>query len=1178
MTRKSTKNTALHTEPKTGANDPQVRPGPIRETDPNVLQSRASTPETSVWVSASAGTGKTKVLTDRVLRLLLPGKNGAPASPAHKILCLTFTKAAASEMALRINETLSRWAVMPETDLEETLRKLLGRPAGKEEIENARRLFADVTDTPGGLKIMTIHAFCQSVLGRFPLEAGINPHFEVLEDTQSRALMNAARMQALAKTQNAQASPLAEALSRIAATINEDQFLALLDNIAGERSQLKRLLSRHFGPDGLYTALCAELGVTPGQTAQTILSDACKDSAFEKTALREAAGTMAASGAKTDSAAAQNILNWLEAPEEQRPGKFSDYTAAFFKKDGEIRAKLATQKSVANHPEILDILAREAHRLLGIKETLNAAEITHLTRDILILGQAVLEEYTALKKARGAMDFDDLILHTLSLLDGSSMNLPAEKTGSWVHFKLDEGLDHILIDEAQDTNPEQWQIIEALCEEFFAHNPDRDTQRTVFTVGDEKQSIYSFQRASPEEFARMQNHFKIKTENARQNWDAVPMNISFRSTSGVLKAVDAVFASPAARKGLGELPVIHTAFRRGQAGHVELWPPFESDNAEPPDLWTPVKETAQNQSGRKKLSLHIAQTIKTWLDSGEILESKNRPLRPGDIMILVRTRSALVNEIARQLKNLSIPVSGLDRMVLSEELAVQDILAAAEFTLQPLDNLTLASLLKSPFIGLSEDLLYELAAGRSGQSLWERLRERGPEDIKNWLTALQTSAKTKSPFDFFNHLLQSPCPADPLSARRAITGRLGKDALDPLDELLTLARNFQQTRPASLQSFIHLQRTDAQEIKRPAHGETTEETGEIQIMTVHGSKGLQAPVVILPDTVSSAAQAPTRPEKRLLWPGQTGLNIPLWSPRKDLSCDTYAKAASTVEERLNEEYRRLLYVAMTRAEDRLYIGGALSKKQKPETLPEDCWYRLIQKGLQSLEDTQETESGALTLSNPQTREPDGKPESPQTPQQNTAIPQYLYQPAPPESQETKTFRPSQINDAALSPLKNAGTHRFVRGNLTHRLLQLLPELPEENRETAAVRFLKRYAAELPPQIHTDIVKETLNILNNRDFAPLFGPGSMAEIPLTGHIEGKERVSAQIDRLCITEKTIWIIDYKTNRPPPKTANQIPQIYRRQMETYAALLKQIYPDRTLKAALLWTDGPFLMPLDL
>ncbi|HOO80928.1 MAG TPA: double-strand break repair helicase AddA [Alphaproteobacteria bacterium] len=1167
---------------------PRKQTETVREVEPNVLQRRASRPDASVWVSASAGTGKTKVLTDRVLRLLLPREERPgqiiPGAPAHKILCLTFTKAAASEMALRISKTLSAWAIMPLDGPEGTktlyaeLRGLLGRAPSTIEIKAARKLFADTIDVPGGLKIMTIHAFCQSILGRFPLEAGINPHLTILEDSASEALLTAARNRAFANAEKQPGSELGQALERIAATINEDQFLSLLNDITRERRQLARLKARYFDLEGLYSALCVHLGIAPHTTPQNLLNDACSDESFNANALRSAALTMQ-KGKGQDQTNAEIIFNWLAASTEQRMQDFSLYQSAFLKKsDGQIKARLALKNSIEANPEILDILTREGERLIALKDAMAASSSAALTRDILILGESILDEYEILKTGQGALDFDDLILKTLDLLRGKSMGLNAVNAGSWVHYKLDQGLDHILIDEAQDTNPEQWQIIEALCDEFYSNAPDNNMTRTVFTVGDEKQSIYSFQRASPEEFARMQSDFERKTKNALQTWDSVPMNISFRSTSSVLNAVDSVFAAAHTRKGLSALPIEHTAFRRGQAGLVELWPLFESDECGQTDLWTPLTSAEEAQTGRKKLSVHIAKTIKTWLSTQEILPSKACPIRPGDIMILVRTRSNLVNQIAYELKNLNVPVSGLDRMVLSQELAVQDLLAAAECALQPLDDLTLASVLKSPLIGLNEDEIFNLSAYRGKKSLWESLQASDHQKITAYLKNLLTLSKKTTPFEFFSHILQSPCPTDTISARRAIMRRLGKDTLDPLDELLSLARTVEKQSPPSLQKFIHDRRASHQEIKREHHSDNGETDGEVRIMTIHGSKGLQAPIVILPDTITSAAKEAARAEKRLLWPNQTGLNLPLWSPRKECDYQAYREAMGALNQRLDEEYRRLLYVAMTRAEDRLYIGGALGKSQSPEKLPGGCWYDLIAQGLQNLEDIEDLKNGGLRLTNPQIHEP----EKPKVPGKTAPLieptPQWLHTHPPSESQTTTIIRPSHIADTAISPLQGTNNQRFVRGNLTHKLLQLLPTIPRKNWENTAQAFLKRYAKTLSAEIRGEIACETLKVLNHPDFAPLFGPGSMAEVPISGHLEGKGLISGQIDRLYIDENTISIIDYKTNRPPPENPAQIPEIYRSQMHTYAAVLKKIYPGRTIHAALLWTDGPILMPLDL
>lgn len=1147
-------------------------PEEIRPLDPNVLQRKASNPQASVWVGASAGTGKTKVLTDRVLRLLLPRENGAPGTPPHKILCLTFTKAGAGEMALRVSETLARWAVMPEDagpsgdfrkNLKSELRGLLGREAGAHELAAARRLFADVIDTPGGLKIMTIHSFCQSVLGRFPVEAGLNPQFTVLEESMAAELLERARLNILKKAQREKSSPLAESLNAIAEAINENQFFTLLEKIAGERRQIEALTENDRDLNGFYTNLCIFLDVRPGTRPEVLLHDFCNEWLERAGKLKYAAEVMLRSGNNTDKKLAGKILQWIHASSDERPTFFPEYKSVFLTNEDGIRKNLPGKNVCNTDPDIPEILAREAERILDLLDSMNAAQIALNSRDLLRLCHAILEEYRDLKARRGGLDFNDLVLHTLNLLKGKN----AGNGTSWVQYKLDQGIEHMLIDEAQDTNPEQWQIVEALCDEFFAGQSAAEVERTVFTVGDEKQSIYSFQRASPEDFSRMHRHFAGKT-----SLDSVPMNISFRSTKSVLAAVDAVFAQPVARKGLGEMEVRHHSFRNRQAGLVEFWPLFTTDDNDDADPWNPSPKPEKTRHGTEKLADHIAQTIRRWLDDGEILPSHDRAIRPGDIMILMRKRTGgLVGRIVLALRNQGIPVSGLDRMVLDEQIAVQDVLAAAAFALQPGGDLNLACFLKSPFVGMNEEALYGLCIDRGAQTLWESLRQRGPESLRLWLETLMRHGRRAGPFAFLSALLQEPCPGDPVSGRRAMAGRLGHDAMDSLDELLNTAMNFERNHSPSLQHFVQAQQKSRIEIKRE------QESGrdEVRIMTVHGSKGLQAPVVIMPDTTTLFEAPGKNPESRLLWPGRGGNTLPIWSPGKKTDCKMYSAALSALHARAEEEYRRLLYVAMTRAEDRLYVAGAEGKR----TAPENCWYHLIRTGLESLEavDKDET-SGILRLSNTQEGEPDRAPKAIRIQTELQDAPGWLFEKVEREAEDRSVLRPSRAGENATSPLKAAEGRRFLRGNLTHKLLQTLPGVKKELWEETAKIWLERYGHELSGEIRESILSETLAILNHPRFAAIFGPGSLAEVPITGKIEGKGLVNGQIDRLLITENEILVVDFKTNRPPPKDPSAIPEIYLEQMEIYAAVLRQIYPGRSVRAALLWTDGPMLMDVPL
>ncbi|MEM6780857.1 MAG: double-strand break repair helicase AddA, partial [Pseudomonadota bacterium] len=891
--------------------DTAIQPKPAKESrdlDPNVRQRRASSPDTSVWVNASAGTGKTKVLTDRVLRLLLPQEDGQEGTKPHRILCLTFTKAAAAEMALRINERLSKWAVMSDEDLRADLEgKLLGKPPTPQMMVAARKLFVEVLDSPGGLNIMTIHAFCQSLLGRFPIEAGLSPNFEVIDDTQSQILLDQARDGVLKQASNPE-HDLNVCLQAIAQDINDSQFSELLRALCRETGQLAQMSVRYQKTTDLKSAIYEALRAPIDKTRNDILADFCTHT---PDGLSTLCAALSGSG-KNDHAMGSAFQSWIESDTTARQGMFDVYANALIKKDQTPRS--IGKKLIEANAELPVILNTEVQRILETRDQIHALHNAALTQSLLKLGQAILSEYAQKKSALGVLDYEDLINRTLALLSGETRY---KIDPSWVLFKLDGGLDHILIDEAQDTNPEQWRIISILTQEFYAGSGQSEIARTLFVVGDEKQSIYSFQRAAPLEFERMRSYFAQKIQDSGNNWRKEDMTISFRSTKSVLQLVDRVFEDELARRGLGAEILPHDAFRRGAAGHAELWPLTRAEESEKDAPWTPPITIQDVNSAQNMLANQIATQIDSWLKNEEQLESQGRAIKAGDILVLVRTRTAFVNQLVRALKSKSIPVSGVDRLALNDALSVQDLIVAAEFALLPFDDLALATLLKSPFIGLSEEELYEIAIDRDG-SLWQALQASEHADIIEYCTRLIGRASYAAPYDFFAQILQEPCPAHEISGLQGVLSRLGEDALDPIEEFMTTALDEERESGISLQRFVHGFRKNRKEIKR----ELEEAGNAVRIMTIHGAKGLQAPIVFLPDTTRTHAAKRT---PRLLWPDKTELDVPLWCPRKDIECKSYRRAFDRVEQTLDDEYRRLLYVALTRAEDRIYICGTEGK-------------------------------------------------------------------------------------------------------------------------------------------------------------------------------------------------------------------------------------------------------------
>jgi ATP-dependent helicase/nuclease subunit A len=1125
------------------------------------VQRKAAEPYQSVWVVASAGTGKTTVLTDRSLRLLMAG------SRPERLLCLTFTNAAAGEMANRIAERLSIWAVMPEADLAKALDDLLGRPPSDEERELARRLFARVLDTPGGMRIMTIHAFCQSLLRRFPIEAGIPPHFELLDERRSGELILEARDELLEEAGEEDDTAFGRALGHVSERVNEQDFADLLAEIIRARSRIQTLLLDHGGLDGAIAALRDKLGLAAGETRETILARGSADTAFDLAGLRRAAEALAAGTEASEQPRGRVIADWLAASPADRAAGVEDYAGAFLT-EGSIRKRLATAAVVKRLANVVEILHQEAQRVQALTQRLKAANLVEATKALLALGDDILRRYRLIKESRVALDYDDLILISRDLLRRPGI-------APWVLFKLDGGLDHILVDEAQDTNPAQWDVIKALAEEFFVGEGASRAPRTIFAVGDVKQSIFSFQGADPGALAKVREHFGRRLDNIGRQLEDVPLIISFRSTEAVLRAVDAVFAQPTARQGvaLDGRDIVHQAARVGQGGRIELWPLAEPAAREAAPEWRPPRERRPGDSPRERLAKLIARRIGDMIERREILDAQNRPIRPGDFLILVRHRDTLVESLVREMKNRGIPVAGNDRMKLGEQLAVMDLIAFGNFLLLPEDDFNFAVLLKSPLIGLDEEALFDLATGRQTRSLWVELQRHAKfAQAATFLREALARADFLPPYELYADLLGR------LEGRRKLLGRLGPDAADPIEEFMTLALAYEREHVPSLQGFLHWLGRDDIEIKRES-----EPGGPslVRIMTVHGAKGLQAPIVFLPDTVFQSTRSP-----RLLWLDDGGSELLVWSPRVEDDDPVAAAARLQAKARREEEGRRLLYVALTRAEDRLYVCGW--RGDRPAGA--DCWYETIRQGLASVAEATafdfrgelgdsgwagngliHIEAQASTAKTDEERRRGTRPvEGP--------LHAWARDLPLPEPKPVRPLSPSRLGEepAVLAPLEGTQDRRFRRGRLIHRLLQTLPDLPLEAREGAAKRFLSSRGADISRAEQVEIAAETLSLLADPAFAALFGPGSRAEAPIVGEMGDGLVISGQIDRLLVTRSEVLIVDYKTNRPAPLTVEQTAQPYLRQMAAYRAALGKIYPGKSIRCALLWTEGPRLMEL--
>jgi ATP-dependent helicase/nuclease subunit A len=1072
---------------------------------------------------------------------------------------VTYTKAAAAEMQARLFETLGKWAVMDDGELSAELAKLDDSDPGAlnpARLSEARRLFARALETPGGLKIQTIHAFCEKLLRRFPIEAGVSPRFTVLENEAAIALSHAAREDLARAALSDAEGPVGEAYSHFAVELDWGRFQELLALIENKRAELTDYVTRV--ADGRAPGPYVLTGADPQKTPEDIEADFLRW--LDRGEVRRMAELMT-TGSKTDKDRAAELIHALE-----HDWSFHGLGVVFLTGSGSPRKSMATRQAP---PDAAGWLADLQDKFLAARDQLRAAKVADDTIRLLTLANAHAALYEAAKAAHGALDFSDLVARTVELLTVRS-------TAAWVLYKLDGGVDHVLIDEAQDTAPEQWAIMRALTGEFFTVE---GTDRTVFAVGDEKQSIYSFQGARPERLRQESQVYDSLITGAGGDFEGVPLETSYRSTEAVLKFVDEVFATPERARALvgetGEIPH-HTAARQGQPGAVELWPLFLDEAPPERDAWTDPVDQEGTASARKRMAQTLALEIKRQVETGAVVFDKSGAARPcgyGDFLILVRRRDATFEEIIRALKAAGAPVAGADRLKLSQHIVFDDLKALARFALFPGDDLTVAEVLRGPFCDVDEDSLFDLAGLKDRKGLWRELKRRASERPE-WGQALDLlraarDARDLDPFGFFSRLLNR-VDATGQSGRACILTRLGREAEEAVDETLNQVLAAEGRGGIDLETCLALLEAADVEVKRELEGPR----GEVRVMTVHGAKGLEAPVVILPDTTMKAkAQGPS------LMPvatesGEAWLMCP-GSSKED--CPASADARAAREARVGDESLRLLYVALTRARDRVIVMGRGSKRA-PEA---GDWWSVIAETFDRLGDQVRELNGGVRRYG---ADPDSLPAAVATAAAQPEAPAWA-RTEPPRDAAARFASPSQMQEQkripAPSPLARgegpgAGLGRFRRGDLIHRLLERLPDLPASDRPDAARRMLAR-ERDLTDDQRAEMIAAAFGVLDDARFAPVFGPGSRAEVALTGtapDLPSGVSISGRIDRLVVTPERVLVVDFKSNRPAPDHIEDADPAYILQMAIYAAVLRRLYPERTVEAALVWTDGPKLM----
>jgi len=1127
----------------------------------------ASDPSASVFVSANAGSGKTHVLVQRVIRLLLDGV------PPERILCITFTKAAAANMAERVFTTLGRWVTLDDEALTAAIKATGIKSVGPSLLAQARKLFACALETPGGLKVQTIHALCTRLLQQFPFEANVPARFSVLDDRDQAELMQRASLAVLLQAAAAPDSAAGRALALAMTSAADVTFREVVQEACTRRDRFLAWITQAGGVDGAMAQLSATLGVAPQDRCEDVERDILDGPNLPR-AQWSTAAAMFESGSANDQAQAKRLRAALALSDVAQLDK---YCEVFFTKDGP-RKSLATKKIADAAPGFVEDLKREGARLEDLLERRRALLMRERTRALLVIAADVAERIRREKQERGLLDYDDLIDKTLAMLDSGA--------SSWVHFKLDRGVDHVLIDEAQDTSPKQWDIVAHLIAEFTAGEGAREgIKRTVFAVGDEKQSIFSFQGAVPKEFAERRDLLQRRFHGAGLSFEKVSFNYSFRSGATILQSVDHVFRDPDIYRSIhadAAYP-LHQSLADAGPSVIDLWPLELPDDKQNIEGWLAPFDAVSETSPEVRLAQKVQAEIASLIAGGTMTGSlgDRRRLRFGDVLVLVRRRGSAFDAVIQALKRGGIPVAGADRLKLTEHIAIIDLMNLADALLLPQDDLALAVALKSPLFGLDDDDLFRLAWRRKG-SLCHALREKAVGDTKlatglQRLDACAERSQTDTPFGFYAWLLGG------VGGRARILRRLGPEANDALDEFLELALSYEQKAAPSLQGFMGWLRAADTEIKR----DMEISRDEVRVMTVHGAKGLEAPVVFLVDTTSSPSDTQRLNLIRLpggnAQPGSVGAMV--WAGRKSNDPRVVEQARAAMVSETEDEYRRLLYVAMTRAADRLIVGGCMpGNRNEVRAL---SWYDLISKGL---------ENSGLTM---RAAPPDGavkrycRPEdevteiapSEQAPAAPPLVmPDWLHKAAPALRRPDNLLRPSDPDEADHRRIRRGETEAqrqraLQRGTLVHRLLQSLPDLPADIRANAADRFLLRNADDWSPQERDALAARVLEVISDDRFAVVFAPGSRAEVPIVGRLQRHGEpvlISGQIDRLVVTDAEVLIVDFKTNHAPPRSLAETPPAYVRQLALYRAVLSLLYPQRIVRAALLWTEAPEIMEI--
>ncbi len=1079
-----------------------------------LMRSNAINPNFSVWVNASAGTGKTKILIDRVLRLLLENK--------RNILCLTFTNAAANEMENRIHSILSKWAICSDSELIMDLEQLdffpmypylssqcvtLGSRKNKDYLTRARRLFSELENL--GLTIQTIHAFCYKLISSFPIEAGIAPNCTLSECKELHSII----FNKVLHNETVQ-----DDINLIATEIDENKLRDLLYTLCVKRSMSandsKYIKDKLSAPDGIHD-LQSETIEHVGRLAEILSEGSKRDQSYSEILYSTVIPAGIQKKRTSVSYSDDTGIKWNDT-------KIENLAKVFLKSESHEKksiSSIATKSILEKFKDAEQIIESVQNVVFTHIRDMNSYQIFKRTSSLLGIFKVYVDLYSSEKSKNALLDYNDIIGLATNLLSNPNYK-------DWILFNLDQKIDHILVDEAQDNSISQWKIITNLCDEFFAGN---DEKRTLFVVGDVKQSIYRFQGANPHLFNYMQQYFHTKTGG--RDWISCQLEKSFRSTPEVLMLVDRIFNNFRAEISFNDNEIKHVPHRENDQGYIEIWPALpRRKEKEQRALQIPLTCKEGYTIADRLLAQTIANRIHNWLNEGRILVAKDRHIEPRDIMILVRQRNVLVDYIISELKKANVPVVGRDYFRIMDYIAVQDLIALAEFLLLQANDLALANALKSPLFNFTEDDLFNIAYDRKEHSLWERIQDYSVV-IYSELNYLINLSRIESPLALFTHILRT--------GKKKFAARLGLECFEVLDEFMNLVLQFENP---SLQAFVQWIKENNPEIKNDMQSERN----AVRIMTIHKSKGLQAPIVFLVDT-----NTVPRSNESIIF---DGMEVPFWCGKNNNAYCDQVKREKKLED--YNEYLRLLYVALTRAEDELYI---LSK----EPVQKGSWYDLITQYGTSYEKKQaclqpifkeKVEVLCVNANYPYIYKKRDYFDVPVI-----SLPPNLsmsFQHVTLEPREKKPVS-SYLNDKKKS---TGMTDGYARGLIIHSILQYMPKIEKERRKNWVRKYLDNInTSEDKDEIYSKI------LAFNEKYGYLFDLGGKSEITLSGIIDG-EPVLVRLDRLCITQDKAIIIDYKSHRNVSVSLlNEI----KKQMLIYKTLVQEIYPNKQVECVVIWVE---------